>query len=53
MEPLPFQHIEEVCVSSCVKLIGSVDGHSSVKIEIDQSPVENSGSNLGFYIIAD
>ncbi len=53
MKPFSFQHVQEICVSSGVELVGSVDGHSPVEIKIDQCPVENGGSQLRFYVVSD
>ena len=52
LEPLAVEHVEKIRISADVELVGPVHGACSVLEELGQSPVNNGGPNLGFYVIS-
>ena len=47
----PVQHVEKVCVTTGVELIGPIDLDTPVVKELGKGPVDNGCPYLGFYII--
>ena len=53
LEPLAFEHVEEVGVAAGVELIGAIDAHAPVGKEPRQRAMDDGRSNLALDVVAD
>src|SRR5579863_962664 len=52
-QPFTLQHVKKVGITPSIQLVGTLNTHSTVEKQVDQGPMRNRCSDLGFYIVTD